>query len=135
MCSPAALIARASSLFFSAPHCVGLCPKETSIHIQEEFVHGHSGGVYLVPFRTQKSRPPASFPVLWYESPRERESLCLLLLFSDSSRSCIGWSPSLPPQSFSLGRKAIFFNSPAVWLRQLGSAPRLREEYYGAEVC
>ncbi len=39
-------------------------------------MHGHSGGVYLVSFRTQKSSPPASIPILWYESPRERKSLC-----------------------------------------------------------
>ncbi len=39
-------------------------------------MHGHSGGVYLVSFRTQKSSPPASIPLLWYESPRERKSLC-----------------------------------------------------------
>ena len=48
------------------------------IHIRFErrWVHGHSGGVYLVSSRTQKSSPPASLPILWYESPRERKSLC-----------------------------------------------------------
>ena len=48
------------------------------IHIRFErrWVHGHSDGVYLVSFRTQKSSPSASIPILWYESPRERKSLC-----------------------------------------------------------
>ena len=46
------------------------------IRFEKRWVHGHSEGVYLVPFRTQKSSPPASLPLLWYESPRERKSLC-----------------------------------------------------------
>ena len=52
------------------------------IRFEKRWVHGHSEGVYLVPFRTQKSSPSASFPLLWYESPRERKSLCPSLFTS-----------------------------------------------------
>ena len=39
-------------------------------------MHGHSAGVYPVPFRTRKSSPVASVSVLWCESPWEQRSLC-----------------------------------------------------------
>ena len=96
--SPAALIVE--HLFFTYCIRTSECPSSTrscqytfattlcvvsNIRIERSWVHGHSGGVYLVPFRTQKSSPPASRPVLWYESPRERLSLCpsLFLGFPD----------------------------------------------------
>ena len=50
--------------------------RRTQIRFEGRWVHGHSGSVYLVSFRTQKSSLPASLPLLWYESPRERKSLC-----------------------------------------------------------
>ena len=46
------------------------------IRFEGRWVHGHSVGVYPVSFRTRKSSPTASIPILWYESPRERMSLC-----------------------------------------------------------
>lgn len=52
-------------------------------------MHGHSGSVYLVSFRTQKSSLPASLPILWYESPRERKSLCPSL-FTSVPRPVLG---------------------------------------------
>ena len=85
--SPAALIARAS--FFSlrsgnehpSSNRTYLLITQNMRHasrirFERRWVHGHSGGVYPVPFRTRKSRPPASVLLLWCESPRERQSLC-----------------------------------------------------------
>ena len=87
MFSPAALIARAS--FFSlrsgnehpSSNRTYLLITQNMRHasrirFERRWVLGHSGGVYPVPFRTRKSRPPASVLLLWCESPRERQSLC-----------------------------------------------------------
>ena len=62
------------------------------IRFEGRWVHGHSGGVYLVPFRTQKSSPPASIPILWYESPRERKSLCPSSFSSDYPQISLRWA-------------------------------------------
>ena len=109
MCSPAALIARASSNFFRTTFSVGLCSIKTSIHIRRGVVHDHSGGVYPVPYRTRKSRPPASLFVLWYESPREGVSLCLFHSSLPGSGRPFGRpGPTFynPPHLYPHGRKA-----------------------------
>ena len=67
-------------------HANSICDAPSQpIRFEKRWVHGHSEGVYLVPFRTQKSSPSASLPLLWYESPRERKSLCPSLFTSGSS--------------------------------------------------
>ena len=56
---------------------MSLCPKEhINSHSKEELCTAIAEGSYPVPYRTRKSSPPASVPVLWCESPRERSSLC-----------------------------------------------------------
>ena len=82
--SPAALMfehlshlcIRTASTFRLKDHANSCDASSRLAPIRKEWVHGHSEGVYLVPFRTQKSSPSASLPLLWYESPRERKSLC-----------------------------------------------------------
>ena len=75
MFSPAALTPRASTI--SHTYYVSLCPKEhINSHSKEELCTAIAEGSYPVPFRTRKSSPPASTPVLWCESPWERSSLC-----------------------------------------------------------
>jgi len=114
---------------------VGLCSIKTSIHIRRGVVHDHSGGVYPVPYRTRKSRPPASLFVLWYESPREGVSLCL-------------FHSSLPGPGRPLGRPGPTFSIPhiliqtavrlvhcfpSVRLREVDTGPLLPRCDYGAE--
>ena len=83
--------------------------RRTQIRFEGRWVHGHSGSVYLVSFRTQKSSLPASIPLLWYESPRERKSLCpsSFTFGSSSNLTSVGaWpvTPSGVPAFFAFNR-------------------------------